>query len=139
MTSGGVSPGLTCSSSAAAPATTGAATDVPLNSISVLFGAWAAPGTFASCGYVVTSRFQVLRWPKMSADSAPTMRLPGATRSGFSRLSIQGPSGNKVRPRVGPRELKPATVSSLRMAVACRFTAPTVMTEGSWPGEPTAP
>ena len=40
LMSGGVSPGLACSSSAAAPATAGAAIDVPLSSICVCF--WTA-------------------------------------------------------------------------------------------------
>ena len=42
FTSGGVRPGLACNSKAAAPATTGAATDVPLSCIRVWFGACAA-------------------------------------------------------------------------------------------------
>src|SRR5262249_55287987 len=128
FTSGGVRPGFACNMSAAAPATTGAATDVPLNSISVWFGAWVAPGTIASCGYVVTSWFHPARVPRMSEESAPTTRLPGATRSGLSQPST-----------VGPRELKPATVSSARAVVECMLIAPTVITVGSWPGDPTAP
>ena len=38
-------------------------------------------------------------------------------------------------PRVEPRELKKLTLSSPRCAVPRVLTEPTVMTEGSWPGE----
>ena len=41
--------------------------------------------------------------------------------------------------RVGPRELKVATPSSERQSVPKVFVAPTVMADGSTPGEWTAP
>ena len=59
------------------------------------------------------------------AASSDTIRLPGATRSGFSRWSN----------RVGPRELYVATVSSDRSTVPCVFSAPTVIAYGELPGD----
>ena len=50
FTSGGVSPGLACSIKATAPATAGAATEVPLSSIKALCGLWLAPATWLSWG-----------------------------------------------------------------------------------------
>ena len=50
LTSGGVSPGLACSSTAAAPATAGAAMEVPLSVISVCPGACVAPLTWVRIG-----------------------------------------------------------------------------------------
>jgi len=42
-------------------------------------------------------------------------------------------------PRVGPRELKLAMTSSLRPSVALKLMVPTVIADGSRPGEPTRP
>ena len=65
-----------------------------------------------------------------------TMRLPGATRSGLIRLStVRTPVAETSAPRVGPRELKFVTTSSLRPVVPLMLSAPTVITLGSWPGE----
>ena len=73
--------------------------------------------------------------PCLSEPSTETMRLPGATRSGFSRLSgCRAPLESVEPPRVGPRELKKLTLSSLRAAVSWVWAEPTVMTEGSLPG-----
>ena len=44
-----------------------------------------------------------------------------------------------IEPRLGPRELKLLTTSSLRSVGAFQLAEPTVMTDGSWPGEPTVP
>ncbi len=68
--------------------------------------------------------------------AAPTILLPGATRSGLSRLSTtRTPLLFRYEPRVGPRELKLLTTSSPRAVVPLKFTEPTVMTDGSLPGE----
>ena len=137
LTIGGVRPGLASSRAAAAPATTGAATDVPDSDISSWPAACSAPGTAASAG---TRRARALRTGPVApgwVDMAATMRLPGATRSGLIRLSKSWrlPSLSTSEPRVGPRELKFVTTSSPRSRVPLRLTAPTVMTEGSCPGE----
>jgi hypothetical protein len=42
-------------------------------------------------------------------------------------------------PRVGPRELKKLITSSARAVVFLKLTEPTVMTEGSLPGEVMVP
>ena len=139
LISGGVRPGLACSSRAAVPATAGAATEVPLSSISSWSRVWAAPASAISAGYSVASRLPVGAGLPASFDTAPSRRLPGATRSGLIRLSTQRPRASARLPRVGPRELKPATTSSVRLSVALGLLAPTVMTDGSCPGEPTAP
>ena len=77
---------------------------------------------------------------KLSTDLAPSTLLPGATISGLSRLSTRRiPWVSMKEPRVGPRELKKFTLSSLRTELPRVLTAPTVMTEGSWPGELMAP
>src|SRR2546423_9281375 len=55
------------------------------------------------------------------SDSMPT---PGATRSGFAARSMS----------VGPRELNAAMVSSERSAVPMWLDAPTVSTQGAFPG-----
>ena len=52
-------------------------------------------------------------------------RRPGAAMSGLTIRSYS----------VGPRELKSATVSSLRRAVPCPSSAPTVSAYGELPGE----
>ena len=66
--------------------------------------------------------------------------LPGATRSGLSRLSgWRTPAVSVQALRLGPRELNRFTVSSLRATVAWVLTAPTVITEGSLPGALTRP
>jgi hypothetical protein len=49
------------------------------------------------------------------------------------------PQSSIRTPKVGPRELKPLTTSSLRSAVLRVFAEPTVMTEGSLPGEVIVP
>src|SRR5579859_708388 len=61
----------------------------------------------------------------LPGDSREMIRLPGATRSGFTTWSKS----------VGPLELKLATVSSKRVAVPLVLVAPTVITLGSLPGE----
>jgi hypothetical protein len=50
---------------------------------------------------------------------------PGATTSGFANASYH----------VGPRELNGATRSSARVSLSFVLVAPTVMTEGAFPGE----
>ena len=78
--------------------------------------------------------------PLSSAPSVASSRLPGATRSGLIRLSTQRlPLGKTKLPRVGPRELKDVITSSLRPAVPTRLDAPTVITDGSWPGDEMLP
>ncbi len=75
-----------------------------------------------------------------SAPDAVSTLLPGATRSGLIRLSVQRLPFAKVKlPRVGPRELKVVTTSSARSAVPAMLSAPTVITEGSCPGDETVP
>jgi hypothetical protein len=50
--------------------------------------------------------------------AAPRILLPGATRSGLIRLSMRlTPLASTKAPRVGPRELKRLTASSLRAVV----------------------
>src|ERR1041385_6237380 len=83
FTCAGVSCGADSSSSAAAPDTTAVDMLVPLNS---MYAAFPGAATTRS-GYVVDSA--------LPAADADTMRLPGATRSGFSTPSTA----------VGPREL----------------------------------
>ena len=74
--------------------------------------------------------------PSASVETAPSTRLPGATRSGLSRLSrTNTPSRPIEPPRVGPRELKLLTTSSARVAVARGLALPTVIAAGSLPGE----
>ena len=102
LTMGGVSPGLACSSSATAPLTTGAETEVPLSIISDLFSTWLV--TPASSPGLLRAR----AFHSPSLDVAPTLkiRLPGATRSGLIRLSmLRPPRLSTTAPRVGPREL----------------------------------
>ncbi len=92
LTSGGVRPGLASSIRATAPATTGAATEVPLRDISSRVLACVAPCAWASTGrpgLSSASRFQPAAASVMSEPSAATTRLPGATMSGLSRLSTQ--------------------------------------------------
>ena len=49
------------------------------------------------------------------------------------------PSESTIAARVGPRELNRFTLSSLRASVPLKLTAPTVITDGSMPGEPIEP
>ena len=137
--SGGVSPGLACSISATAPATTGAATEVP-DSIMTDSPPWLLlPGTCVSCGYLAGSALRKVS-ERLSTDLAPRILLPGATRSGLSRLSMRRtPAASTNEARVGPRELKKLTLSSPRAAVPRVLAEPTVITEGSCPGELTVP
>ena len=52
----------------------------------------------------------------MLVAAAATILLPGATRSGLSRLSTtRTPPLSRNEPRVGPRELKKLTESSPRV------------------------
>ena len=83
----------------------------------------------------------MFHWPSDEVAAALIMALPGASRSGLSRLSTtRWPLLSRVAPRVGPRELKPLTTSSVRLAaVSFMFDEPTVITDGSCPGEPTVP
>ena len=68
------------------------------------------------------------------------IRLPGATRSGFNRLSrVFTPLALTKLPRVGPRELNEFITSSLRAAVFFVLAEPTVITLGSWPGDEIVP
>ena len=70
----------------------------------------------------------------------PALSVPAATRSGLSRLSTaRTPVLLVTAPRVGPRELKPFTTSSERPVVSFMFDEPTLITDGSCPGEPTVP
>ena len=56
LTSGGVSPGLACSSRAAAPATTGAAIEVPLSIICVSPYFWVMPSGATSASPKLRAR-----------------------------------------------------------------------------------
>ena len=86
---------------------------------------------------MLASRFH---WPSREVEAALTMALPGATRSGLSRLSTtRSPVVSTWAPRDGPRELKELTTSSLRLGVSFMFDEPTVITDGSCPGEPMVP
>ena len=72
--------------------------------------------------------------------AAEYKRLPGATRSGLIRLSMLRPPVVLIEaPRVGPRELNRLTVSSPRAGVPRMCDEPTVITDGSCPGEPMVP
>ena len=136
LISGGVSPGLACSISATAPLTTGADTEVPLRNISVWPNTWPVKPASRPV-FRAASRFH---WPVFDVDAALTRALPGASRSGLSRLSTtRWPLLSTWAPRLGPRELKPLTTSLLRAAVSRMFDEPTVITDGSCPGEPTVP
>ena len=131
LMSGGVSPGLACSSKATAPATAGAETEVPDNIITDSPPWPLLPGTCVNAGYLLGKTLQVFSL-RLSTDSAPRTLLPGATRSGLSRLSTwRTPTSSTNEERVGPRELKKLTLSSLRKAVPRVLTAPTVITDGS--------
>ena len=77
----GVSFGLICSISAATPDTIGVAIEVPLRYIRRLLLLSVMPES--NCGFCVTSRFG----PALESASAKISLLPGATRSGLSRLS----------------------------------------------------
>ena len=61
--------------------------------------------------------------------ASETVPVPGATRSGFESKSM----------KVGPDELKPAIVSSLRVSVPLVLDAPTVSTHGALAGAVMAP
>ena len=138
---GGVRPGLACSSSAAAPETAGADTEVPLSCMSAVSAVPAVPYTRRSGR------------PPSTDQSArePMIRLPGATRSGLRKLSARrvwritvklaglSKTSYQAAPRVGPRELKVLTVCALRSTESPVLTEPTVITVGSCPGEPMAP
>ena len=88
----------------------------------------------------LASAFQLKAPLDALVAAALTILLPGATRSGLSRLSTTRlPLASSRAPRVGPRELKKFTLSSLRASVSLTLTAPTVITDGSWPGELIAP
>ena len=135
LISGGVSPGLACSSNATAPATTGADTEVPDNTMTDSPPLLLLPATCVSCGYLAGSTLGSSN-AKLSTDLAPSTLLPGATRSGLSRLSMRRtPPASMYEARVGPRELNRLTLSSLRAAVPRVLAEPTVITDGSWPGE----
>src|ERR1044071_408986 len=77
LTMFGVSFGLACNIKAAAPATTGVAIDVPLRYIAWMF----------SPLLIAVFKFGYLLTRELSSDSAAIILLPGATRSGFIRLS----------------------------------------------------
>ncbi len=132
---GGVRPGLASSIRATAPATAGAATEVPLRRIRPsltkrIASGWAREGV--SCRSLAGA-------PLGCAAAAPSTLLPMATRSGFRRLSRTNPAAVRPTPRVGPREEKKLTVSSTRATVPFQLTEPTVITDGSMPGEPMLP
>ena len=90
-------------------------------------------------GLLCASRFHCGLSQFARVAAAATTRLPGATRSGLSRLSMRRTPSTVIAPRVGPRELKWLTLSSSRASVALWLAAPTVMTLGSLPGEPMVP
>ena len=115
-----MSAGLACSISAIVPLTTGEAMLVPLIERYGSVAVGTVPHNRMS-GLVLKS---VL--PAAVSDSMPT---PGATMSGLVWKSSA----------VGPRELKPATLSSPRSTVPLWLDAPTVITHGALPGAPMAP
>src|SRR5581483_9444249 len=108
----GVSAGFCSSNNAAAPDTIGADIEVPLR---VIYPLLVAFDTLKS-GYSLI----IL----LLSASAEMIAFPGATRSGFTRLSAY----------VGPEELNVVISSSERASVACVLVAPTVSTIGSMPG-----
>src|SRR5262245_59955053 len=93
----GVIFGLSWCIRAAAPAAIGVATEVPL--MLIIFIAAGVPGSDSfRVGFVVTRRFEAL--------CAKISLLPGATRSGFNKLSwCLTSSASTQKLRVGPREL----------------------------------
>src|SRR4051812_14941398 len=103
----GESVGLPDSMSAARPATTPLANDVPL------------PRRYGSG--IVDGNWSVMVAPGAASD---TRCAPGATRSGFARPSAT----------VGPCELKFGIESSRGLTVPLSKLAPTVRTKGSSPG-----
>src|SRR5687767_2390050 len=115
FTAFGVSEGLACSISTAAPATTGAAMLVPLRAryARSLF----ATVPFTSCCALVTKNM-------LFGLDSEMLPWPGATRSGFADQSRY----------VGPRDEKLATVSSSRRPEPLVLDAPTVSTQGALPG-----
>ena len=96
LTMFGVRRGLWRSSSEAAPATSGAAIEVPF--IVIMFRVLSALTYALSCG--------LLSRMLLSAAAAQMTLLPGATRSGLIRLSwCTWPAASVQEARVGPREL----------------------------------
>src|SRR6266508_647559 len=93
----GVNLGLAWSSKAAAPATRGAETEVPL--MYIIFCVFLpAPSPVSKSGLAVTR--------VLFTASAKINLLPGATRSGLIRLSEwRTPRRSVQKLRVGPREL----------------------------------
>src|SRR5690349_7533059 len=70
-----------------------------------------------------------VRYSVVVGSVSDSMSTPGATTSGFAVKSIA----------LGPRELNAATASSARAAVPISLDAPTVSTQGAFPGAPTPP
>src|SRR5439155_17758446 len=101
------------------PLTSGAAMLVPLR---LMYGVSfaAVPGS-RYCDCVTVS--------DPSREIVETVPTPDASRSGFAARST----------RVGPRELKRAIASSLRVSVPCVLDAPTVSTHGAFAGDEIAP
>src|SRR2546426_5038141 len=99
FTAFGVSCGLASSISATVPVTTGAATLVPVR---LMYGLYQSDELLPATWDVGLSCISVLNGSVV--DSTPT---PGATRSGLAAKSTHD----------GPRELKRAIVSSLRVEV----------------------
>ena len=96
LTRFGVRVGLASNISAAAPATSGAAIDVPLNIICLRVGLLL---TLASKDGFCESR-------KLLGDCAKTVLLPAAEISGLIKLSkCLMPFSSVQKLRVGPREL----------------------------------
>src|ERR1044072_2209556 len=92
----GVRFGFACKSNAAVPAATGAAIDEPLKYIMRL----------VLSALTLESNSGCLAKNKLSAAAAPTILLPGAMKSGFSKLSYcSAPLSSIQKLRVGPREL----------------------------------
>ena len=137
LINGGVRPGLACSISATAPVTAGAATEVPDRYLSAwLIDCLVPPSPLTRLGLFAAKASKV----SLTVAAAPNSLLPGATRSGLRMLSMRfTPNASTKLPRVGPRELKPLTTSSLRVTLASGLADPTVITVGSLPGDEMLP
>src|SRR5687767_1379329 len=84
FTRAGVSVGLTCIIKATAPATTGAAIEVPLKYITLLSAAVELPQAKVGAEAKI-----LLPPPTFPFEAAPMILLPGATKSGLIKLSYR--------------------------------------------------